>query len=61
MSAQKYKDEIEKVTKQLKTEKKEHEILKHINESLKTNIRVRGQELGFRSEELLVDRNGPHD
>ena len=29
--------------------------MKHINESLKTKIRVRGQELGFRSEELLAN------
>ena len=48
MSEQKYKDEIEQLTNQLKTEKKE-------NESLKTKIRVRGQELGFRSEELLAN------
>ena len=45
MSEQKYKDEIEQLTNQLKTEKKE-------NESLKTKIRVRGQELGFRSDEI---------
>ena len=38
MSEQKYKHEIDS--------------LKRINESLKTKIRVRGQELGFRSEEL---------
>jgi hypothetical protein len=29
--------------------------LKHINESLKTKIRVRGQELGFQSEELVAN------
>ena len=48
MSEQKYKAEIEKLTSQLKTEK-------NINESLKTKIRVRGQELGFRSEELVAN------
>ena len=57
MSEQKYKDEIKQLPKQLKTEKKE-------NESLKTKIRVRGQELGFRSEELRNEtalRGAIHD
>jgi len=48
MSEQKYKDEIEQLTNQLKTEKKE-------NESLKTKIRVRGQELVWRGEESLAN------
>ena len=62
MSEQKYKDEIEKLTKQLKAAKNEHEFtqgvlqsveltnesLKLTNESLKTKVRVRGQELVFR-------------
>ena len=66
MSEQKYKDEIEKLTKQLKDAENEHqftrgviqslelmnESLKHINESLETKVRVRGQELVWHSDEI---------
>ena len=69
MSEQKYKDEIEKLTKQLKDAEDEHEFtqgviqsleltnksLKVTNEELTTKVRVRGQELQWHSEGLLAN------
>ena len=69
MSEQKYKDEIEKLTKQLKDAEDEHEFtqgviqsleltnesLKVTNEELTIKVRVRGQELQWHSEGLLAN------
>jgi hypothetical protein len=59
MSEQEYKDKIKQLTKELMAEKNEHAIAKGVieslkitNERLKTKVRVRGQELMFRSEEI---------
>jgi hypothetical protein len=71
MSEQKYKDEIEKLTNQLKDAENEHqftrgviqsleltnESLKVTNEELETKVRIRGQELVWRSDEISVTRS----
>jgi hypothetical protein len=71
MSEQKCKDEIKKLTKQLKDAENEHELtqgviqsleltnesLKVTNEELETKVRIRGQELVWRSDEISVTRS----